>query len=59
VSTLVGQQIFGMALGYENLDDHDDLRHDPVTATLVGKIEASRKDCAPLAGISTLNRLKV
>jgi hypothetical protein len=48
-----------MALGYEKLDDHDDRRHDPVTATLVGKIEASRKDCAPLAGISTLHRLKV
>ena len=52
------QRICGLALGYEDLVDHDELRHDPVLATLVGKLEAHRADCAPLAGKSTLNRLE-
>jgi hypothetical protein len=56
--TLVGQRVFGLALGYEDLNDHDLLRHDPVMATLIGKLEARRRDCAPLAGKSTLNRLE-
>ena len=38
--------------------DHDELRYDPVLAALAGKLEARRKDCAPLAGKSTLNRLE-
>jgi hypothetical protein len=59
VRTLVSQRIFGIALGYEDLNDHDELRHDPVMATLVGKLEATRADCAPLAGKSTLNRLEL
>lgn len=59
VRTLVSQRIFGIALGYEDLNDHDELRHDPVMATLVGKLEAGRRDCAPLAGKSTLNRLEL
>jgi hypothetical protein len=59
VATLLGQRIFGIALGYEDLNDHDHLRHDPVMATLAGKLEARRSDCAPLAGKSTLNRLEL
>lgn len=59
VSTLVGQRVFGIALGYEDLNDHDQLRHDPVMATLAGKLEAHREGCAPLAGKSTLNRLEL
>src|SRR5829696_5986072 len=55
---LVGQRVFGIALGYEDLIDHDQLRHDPVLAVLAGKLEAGRVDCAPLAGKSTLNRLE-
>ena len=58
VETLVGQRVFGMALGYEDLIDHDDLRHDPIMAVLAGKLEARREDCAPVAGKSTLNRLE-
>src|SRR6516162_9812403 len=54
VSTLVGQRIFGIALGYEDLIDHDQLRHDPTLAVLAGKLAARRKGCAPLAGKSTL-----
>jgi len=59
VSTLVGQRVFGLALGYEDLNDHDQLRHDPMMAVLAGKLEARRIDCAPVAGKSTLNRLEL
>src|SRR6478672_159465 len=58
VATLVSQRVFGIALGYEDLVDHDQLRHDPAMAVLAGKLEARRADCAPLAGKSTLNRLE-
>jgi hypothetical protein len=58
VVTLVGQRVFGIALGYEDLNDHDTLRHDPVMAVLAGKLAARREDCAPVAGKSTLNRLE-
>jgi hypothetical protein len=58
VATLVGQRVFGIALGYEDLNDHDTLRHDPVMAVLAGKLEAHREDCAPVAGKSTLNRME-
>ena len=58
VRTLVGQRVFALALGYEDLIDHDELRHDPTLAVLAGKLSARRKDCAPLAGKSTLNRLE-
>lgn len=57
VATLVGQRIFGIALGHEDLNDHDRLRHDPTLSVLAGKLKASRKDCVPVAGKSTLNRL--
>jgi len=59
VRTLVGQRVFAIALGYEDLCDHDELRHDPVMAVLAGKLEARRKNCAPVAGKSTLNRLEL
>jgi len=59
VAGLVGQRVFGIALGYEDLIDHEQLRHDPVMAVLGGKLEARRADCAPLAGKSTLNRLEL
>lgn len=59
VATLVAQRVFGLALGYEDLNDHDHLRHDPVMAVLAGKLAAHRVDCAPVAGKSTLNRLEL
>ena len=58
VTTLVGQRVVGIALGYEDLNDHDELRHDPVMAVLAGKLKARRKQCAPVAGKSTLSRLE-
>jgi Transposase DDE domain group 1 len=59
VATLIGQRVFGIALGYEDLNDHDQLRRDPVMAVLAGKLKAKREDCAPAAGKSTLNRLEL
>lgn len=66
VSELVGQRIYGLALGYEDLNDHDELRKDPLLATLAGKIdptgqhrERKRDRGKPLAGKSTLNRLEL
>jgi hypothetical protein len=59
VATLVGQRVFAIALGYEDLNDHDELRHDPIMAVLAGKLTARRGGCAPVAGKSTLNRLEL
>src|SRR5512133_3815442 len=56
--TLVGQRIVAIALGYEDVNDHDGLRFDPVLALFGDSLEAKRKDCAPLAGKSTMNRLE-
>ena len=53
---LVAQRIVGIALGYEDLIDHDQLRHDPVMALFSEK--GRRPDSPPLAGKSTLNRLE-
>jgi len=58
VETLIAQRIHGLALGYEDLNDHDELRHDPVLGLLSGKLEARRANCSVLAGKSTLNRLE-
>jgi hypothetical protein len=59
VATLIGQRMFGIALGYEDLNDHDQLRNDPLFAVLAGKLTAKRSDCAAVAGKSTLNRLEL
>jgi hypothetical protein len=58
VVTLVSQRVIGIALGYEDLLDHDQLRHDPVLGAILGKLKARRARCAALAGKSTLNRLE-
>jgi hypothetical protein len=50
--SLISQRVMGLALGYEDLNDHDQLRHDPLIATLVDKADPTRA----LAGKSTLNR---
>ena len=55
---LLSQRIFGIALGYEDINDHDQLRHDPVLGVLGGTLTRKRSNCAALAGKSTLNRLE-
>ena len=52
---MLSQRIYGLALGYEDLNDHEQLRHDPLMAVLAGR----RKLDEPLAGKSTLNRLEL
>jgi hypothetical protein len=66
VADLVAQRAYGLCLGYEDLNDHDQLRADPVMATMVGKKdpkgEHRRELCdrgKALAGKSTLNRLEL
>src|SRR4051794_25449524 len=66
VEHLLAQRVYGLALGYEDLNDHDDLRCDPLLATVVGKGDPTgqtrhrRRDRGKaLAGKSTLNRLEL
>jgi hypothetical protein len=63
---LIAQRVYALALGYEDLNDHDDLRHDPLLATVVGKTDpkgGSRRRAADrgkaLAGKSALNRIEL
>jgi Transposase DDE domain group 1 len=58
VEAMIGQRVFGIALGYEDLVDHDTLRRDPAIGAALGKLTARRPRCAALAGKSTLNRLE-
>lgn len=65
VEELLRQRIVGLALAYEDLNDHDELRSDPLLATVVGKVDPTGADRRqeqdrgkPLAGKSTLNRLE-
>ncbi|WP_366655732.1 transposase [Fodinicurvata sp. EGI_FJ10296] len=53
----MGQRVCGIALGYEDLNDHDELRRAPVIRTVLERLEARRARCASLAGKSTPNRL--
>lgn len=53
---MVRQRVYGLVLGYEDLNDHEQLRHDPVLALLAEKEEIGQE---PLAGKSTLNRLEL
>jgi hypothetical protein len=66
VKDLIGQRVYGLALGYEDLNDHDCLRLDPLRAVLVGKAEPTGQDrCFArdegevLASSGTLNRLEL
>jgi len=52
---LLAQRIYRLALGYEDLNDHEELRHDPLLGLLAGERELEE----PLAGKSTLNRLEL
>ena len=55
IAEMLSQRIYGLALGYEDLNDHEQLRTDPVFGMLAGKEELAE----PLAGKSTLNRMEL
>ena len=55
VAEMLGQRVYGLALGYEDLNDHEQLRQDPVLKLLAGQDDLEQ----PLAGKSTLNRLEL
>lgn len=66
VEELIAQRIYALALGHEDLNDHDELRNDPLLAVMVGKKDPTGKDRIrkrdkgkALAGKSTLNRLEL
>ena len=66
LESLIRQRVYGMALGYEDLNDHDSLRHDPLMGVLSEKRDPSGRDRVrakdqgkPIAGKSTLNRLEL
>lgn len=66
VGELVAQRVYGLALGYEDLNDHDQLRHDPLLGLVAGKADPTgadrkreRDQGKALAGKSTLNRLEL
>jgi hypothetical protein len=56
VEEMVAQRVYGLALGYEDLNDHEELRNDPLLAVLIEKADPSSQ---VLAGKSTLNRLEL
>jgi hypothetical protein len=55
VLEMLSQRIYGLALGYEDLNDHEQLRKDPVFSILAGRTDTEE----PLAGKSTLNRMEL
>ena len=66
VRTLLAQRVYAMALGYEDLNDHDELRRDALLSLLAGKTDPTGADRvrdrdrgAALASSSTLNRLEL
>ena len=56
VEEMIAQRVYGLALGYEDLSDHEQLRQDPLLALLSGKQQVGEE---ALAGKSTLNRLEL
>ena len=58
INSLIAQRIYGLIMGYEDINDHETLRHDPIFALAVGKVVNSEQKSITLAGKSTLNRLE-
>jgi hypothetical protein len=58
VKSLIAQRVYGLIMGYEDINDHETLRHDPMFALAVGKVINSEQESITLAGKSTLNRLE-
>jgi hypothetical protein len=55
IQEMVSQRVYGLALGYEDINDHEQLREDPLFHVLAGRAELDRE----LAGKSTLNRMEL
>ena len=55
IQEMLSQRVYGLALGYEDINDHEQLRKDPVFGILAGREELDE----PLAGKSTLNRMEL
>jgi hypothetical protein len=55
LSEMLVQRVYGLALGYQDVNDHEELRNDPLLGMLAGRRDLG----APLAGKSTLNRLEL
>ena len=55
LSEMLVQRVYGLALGYQDLNDHEELRNDPLLGMLAGRHDLG----GPLAGKSTLNRLEL
>ncbi len=58
IENLIKQRIYGLVMGYEDLNDHEELRHDQMFAIALGKRIGLENEPATLAGKSTLNRLE-
>jgi hypothetical protein len=58
VSSLIAQRIYGLIMGYEDINDHEFLRDDSIFALCVGKVMNTELESVRLAGKSTLNRLE-
>jgi hypothetical protein len=58
LSDLLAQRLYGLVQGYEDLNDHDELRNDKMFGVALGKLDSRHARCAPLSGKSTLNRLE-
>lgn len=58
LKTLIAQRLYGLVQGYEDVNDHDELRHDRLFGAVLGHLTSEHPRCAPLAGKSTLNRLE-
>jgi len=58
VRSLIAQRIYGLIMGYEDINDHETLRHDPIFALSLGKAINSSQELITLAGKSTLNRIE-
>lgn len=58
IESLITQRVYGLVMGYEDLNDHEELRHDPMFALALGKRIGLENEPATLAGKSTLNRLE-
>ena len=56
IEQMIRQRVYALALGYEDLNDHEQLRQDPLLSALAGKAQPGTE---PLAGKSTLNRMEL